>query len=136
MALSETCAAWRPYVLSIIRIIVALLLLQHGLSKFFGFPVPWPAGGGAPAMFTLYWWAGAIEIVGSVLLALGLFTRPVAFILAGELAAAYFIGHAPQSFYPQVNRGEAAILFSFIFFYIFVAGPGPWSIDAMRGSEK
>jgi putative oxidoreductase len=136
MALSDTCAAWTPRVLSILRIMAALLLLQHGLSKFFGFPVPWPAGGGAPAMFSLYWFAGIIEIVGGALLALGLFSRPVAFILAGELAFAYFIGHAPQGFYPQANRGEGAVLFCFIFFYLSFAGPGPWSLDAMIRDKK
>lgn len=131
MALSDTCAAWAPRVLSILRIMAALLLLQHGLSKFFGFPVAM----NTPAMFSLYWFAGAIEIVGGVLLLLGLFTRPVAFILAGELAFAYFLGHAPKGFYPLANGGEAAVLFCFVFFYLAFAGGGAWSVDAMRGQK-
>jgi putative oxidoreductase len=131
MALNDTCAAWAPRVLSVLRIMAALLLLQHGLSKFFGFPMAM----NTPATFSLYWWAGAIEIVGGVLLLLGLFTRPVAFILAGEMAFAYFIGHAPKGFYPLTNGGEAAVLFCFVFFYISFAGPGPWSVDAARGKN-
>jgi putative oxidoreductase len=135
MAINTICAVWAPRVLSILRIMSALLLLQHGLSKFFGFPVPWPPGGGPPALFALYWWAGGLEIVGGTLLLLGLFTHPVAFILSGEMAFAYFMGHAPQSFYPQLNRGETAVLFCFVFFYLAFAGAGPWSIDALRGRK-
>jgi putative oxidoreductase len=116
-----------PHVLSLLRIMSALLLLQHGFSKFFA----WPMVMKQPAMFSLFWWAGMIEIVGGVLLLLGLFTRPVAFILAGELAFAYFIGHAPKSFFPLLNGGEAAVLFCFIFFYLAFAGGGRWSVDAM-----
>jgi putative oxidoreductase len=135
MALSDTCAAWAPRVLSILRIVAALLLLQHGLSKFFGFPQPWPAGGGAPAMFTLYWYAGIIELVGGALLLVGLLTRPMAFILSGHLAFAYFIGHFPRNFYPQTNGGELAVLYCFVFLYLAFAGGGVWSIDAMRGKK-
>ena len=116
-----------PQVLSILRIMSALLLLQHGFSKFFA----WPMVMKQPAMFSLFWWAGMIEIVGGVLLLIGLFTRPVAFILSGELAFAYFIGHAPRSFFPLVNNGEAAVLFCFVFLYLAFAGGGPWSVDAM-----
>ena len=134
MTLNDTAAAWAPRVLSILRIIAALLLLQHGLSKFFGFPGPMPAGG-APKMFALLWFAGIIEIVGSVLLALGIFTRPVAFILAGHLAFVYFIGHVPRGLFPMNNGGNLAILYCFVFFYIAFAGGGPWSIDAMRGKK-
>lgn len=131
MALSDTCAAWTPRVLSILRIMTALLLLQHPLSKFWAFPMAM----NPPAMFSLYWFAGAIEIVGGVLLLIGLFTRPVAFVLAGELAFAYFLGHAPRGFYPLTNGGEPAVLFCFIFFYLAFAGGGAWSIDAMRGEK-
>ena len=77
--------------------------------------------------------AGIIEFVGGALLLLGLFTRPVAFVLSGEMAVAYFMAHAPQSFYPAINQGDAAILFCFVWLYISAAGPGPWSLDAMRG---
>jgi putative oxidoreductase len=125
----DQLSRFRPQLLSILRIMTALLLLQHGLSKFFGFPMP----GNAPAMFSLYWFAGVIEIVGGFLLLIGLFSRLVAFILAGELAFAYFLGHAPHGFFPLTNRGEPAVLFCFIFLYLAAAGPGPWSVDASRG---
>ena len=127
MNIEATANRFAPHVLSIVRIMSALLLLQHGFSKFFA----WPMVMKQPAMFSLYWWAGAIEIVGGVLLLFGLFTRPVAFILSGELAFAYFIGHAPKSFFPLVNNGEAAVLFCFVFLYLAFAGGGPWSADAM-----
>jgi putative oxidoreductase len=117
---------YTPYVLSIVRIVVALLILQHGLSRLFGFPSPLPS----PAMFSLYWFAGAIELVGGILLLGGLFTRSAAFILSGEMAFAYFLSHAPNSFYPILNRGDGAILYCFIFLYIVFAGAGPWSLDA------
>ena len=118
---------YTPYVLSIVRIVVALLILQHGLSRLFGFPSPLPS----PAMFSLYWFAGAIELVGGILLLGGLFTRSAAFILSGEMAFAYFLSHAPNSFFPILNRGDGAILYCFIFLYIVFAGSGPWSLDAM-----
>ena len=127
MTIEATANRFAPHVLSILRIMSALLLLQHGFSKFFA----WPMVMKQPALFSLYWWAGAIEIVGGVLLLFGLFTRPVAFILSGELAFAYFIGHAPKSFFPLVNNGEAAVLFCFVFLYLAFAGGGPWSADVM-----
>jgi putative oxidoreductase len=113
----------RPYILSILRIVVALLFLQHGLQKYFGFP---SAG---PHMRPLLYVQGAIEIVGGILLFLGVYTRIVAFILSGDMAAAFFIAHFPRSFFPAVNGGDAAVLFCFTFFYIFFAGGGPWSVD-------
>jgi putative oxidoreductase len=117
----------RPYVLSILRIAVALLFLEHGTSRLLGFPSPLPT----PQMFTMYWFAGAIELTGGVLLLVGLLTRPAAFIMSGEMAFAYFISHAPNGFFPILNRGDGAILFCFIFLYIAVAGAGPWSLDAL-----
>ena len=131
MSIQATADRFAPYVLSILRIMSALLLLQHGFSKFFA----WPMVMKQPAMFSLFWWAGAIEIVGGVLLLFGLFTRPVAFILSGELAFAYFIGHAPKSFFPLLNNGEAAVLFCFVFLYLAFAGGGRWGIDAMLGRK-
>jgi putative oxidoreductase len=131
MALSETCAAWAPRVLSILRIMTGLLFLQHPLSKFFGFPMAM----NFPAMFSLTWFAGVIEIVGAPLLLIGLFTRPVAFLLAGEMAFAYFISHQPRGFYPLTNNGEPAVLFCFVFLYLAFAGGGPWSVDAMRSQK-
>jgi putative oxidoreductase len=126
MIRSDSLVVWAPRVLSIVRIMVALLFLEHGTQKLLNFPP-----GTHPAMFTLSWFQGVIELVGGLLLAVGLFTRPVAFILSGDMAVGYFMAHAPTSFFPVINRGDAAILYCFIFFYIFFAGPGPWSVDAM-----
>lgn len=126
--MNDTLSAWAPRVLSILRIVTVLLLAQHFTSKFWQFPAVMN-----PPMFSLYWWAGVIELVFGALLLIGLFSRFSAFILSGHLAAAYFIGHAPKGFYPLTNGGEAAVLFCFIFFYLIFAGPGPWSVDAMRG---
>jgi len=120
-------AHYAPTVLSILRIVVALLILQHGLSRLFDFPSPLPA----PALFSMYWFAGAIELVGGLLLLAGLFTRSAAFILSGEMAAAYFLRHAPHDVFPILNRGDLAILLCFVFLYIAVAGAGPWSLDAL-----
>lgn len=119
-------AHYAPYVLSIVRIVAALLFFEHGLSRLLGFPSPLPT----PALFSLYWFAGAIELAGGALLALGLFTRVAAFIMSGEMAFAYFLSHAPHGFFPILNRGDGAILYCFIFFYIAFAGAGPWSLDA------
>lgn len=115
----------RPYVLSILRIVVALLFLQHGLSKVFGFPVP------GPSLSGLFILAAFLETVGSLLLLVGAYTRIVAFILSGEMAFAYFMVHAPQSFYPLANKGELAVLYCFVFFYFVFAGAGPWSVDRL-----
>jgi putative oxidoreductase len=113
----------RPYILSVLRIVVALLFLEHGLSKYFGFP---SAG---PPMTPLLYVQGAIELAGGILLLVGAYTRVVAFILAGDMAVAYFMAHLPRSFFPSMNGGDAAVLFCFAFFYILFAGGGPWSVD-------
>ncbi len=115
--------AWSPPVLSILRIVAALLFLEHGLSKLFGFPVP------GPSLHGLLILAAFLESVGALLLLAGIYTRIVAFILSGEMAVAYFMAHAPRGFYPLVNGGEDAILFCFIFLYIAFAGGGIWSVD-------
>ncbi|MGH6725401.1 MAG: DoxX family protein [Pseudolabrys sp.] len=120
-------ARYAPYALWILRIVVALLFLEHGTSRLFGFPSPLPT----PALFTLYWFAGAIEFAGGALVAAGLLTRVAAFIMAGEMAFAYFLSHAPNGFFPILNRGDGAILYCFIFLYIAFAGAGPWSLDAL-----
>ncbi|MGK9169672.1 DoxX family protein [Inquilinus limosus] len=121
---------WAPRVLSILRIATALFFLQHGLAKLFGFPhVPFFDG---LELFSLIGLAGVLEIVGGVLLLIGLFTRPVAFILSGEMAVAYFMAHASQSFFPILNNGELAALYSFVFLYFAAAGGGAWSLDAVR----
>jgi putative oxidoreductase len=127
MALEEKAFAYAPYVRSIVRIVVALLFLEHGLSRIFGWPSPLPY----PPIFTMYWFAGMIELVGALLVLPGLYTRCAAFIMSGEMALAYFLSHAPRSFFPIVNRGDGAILFCFIFLYLAFAGAGPWSLDAI-----
>ncbi len=124
---------WAPRVLSILRIVSALLFIEHGTMKLFGFPAAMPGmEGGLPPLLMA---AALLEVGGGLLLAIGLFTRPVAFILSGMMAVAYFMIHAPQGFFPVLNQGEGAILFCFIFFYLAFAGGGCWSIDAARGAK-
>ena len=120
-------ATWAPQLLSILRIVAGLLFLEHGTQKLFGFP---PRTIDEPMLFLVG--QGGLELVGGALILLGLFTRPVAFVLAGNMAFAYFIGHFPRSFFPAVNGGDAAILFCFIFLYLAAAGGGVWSLDARR----
>ena len=122
--------AHAPKVLAALRIMTALLFMEHGLIKLFGFP-PGAAPGKVP-LAGLLGVAGLLEAVGGLLILLGLFTRPVAFLLAGQMAVAYFMAHAPSSLYPALNHGEPAILFCFIFLYLSVAGPGAWSLDGGR----
>ena len=123
-------SVWVTRFLGILRIMVGLLFLQHGLAKLFGWP--------HVAMFDnlhafqLVWFAGIIEVVGSVLLVIGLWTRCVAFIMSGEMAVAYFMSHAPRGFFPILNNGEGAVLYCFLFFYFFLVGAGAWSIDSAR----
>jgi putative oxidoreductase len=116
---------WRPYILSILRIVIGLLFLSHGLSKVFNFPAPSPV----PSLSGLLILAAFLETVGAFLFLIGAYTRIVAFILSGEMAFAYFMAHAPQSFYPLVNKGELAVIYCFIFLYFAFAGAGPWSVD-------
>jgi putative oxidoreductase len=122
-------ATWSPRVLSIVRIITGLLFLEHGLSKYLGFPVPGPATFHVLGILGL---AGAIEIVCGVLVTIGLFTRAAAFIASGEMAFAYFMSHFPKNFFPMANGGDAAVLYCFIFLFFAVEGGGPWAIDAAR----
>ena len=121
---------WQGPLLSVLRIVSALLFIEHGTSKLFDFPhVEMPM---AITVGSLPWIAGLIEVVGGLMLLIGLFTRPVAFILAGEMAVGYWMAHAPRSTFPAVNGGDAAILFCFVFLYIAAAGPGPWAIGSKR----
>jgi putative oxidoreductase len=126
--MTEALAAWTPRVLSILRIITGLLIIQHGMAKIIGFPAL-PAFANVQP-FSLIGAAGFIELIGGALLILGLWTQPVAFILAGEMAFAYFIGHFPKGFLPLINGGTLAILYCFACLYLSTAGAGPWSIDA------
>lgn len=124
-------SAWPPRMLSIVRIIVGLLFLEHGLNKLFDFP---PTVKHSPYhIFTLVpGVAGILEVFGSLCIILGLFTRPVAFLLSGEMAIAYFMVDSHRAFYPLVNGGDAVILYSFIFLYLSVAGGGAWRVEGMR----
>ncbi len=124
--------SWSPYLLSVLRIIVAFLFIQFGTAKLFAFPAAVMPDGGTAPLGSLAWFAAALETFGGPLILLGLFTRPVAFLLSGEMAFAYFIGHAPQGFWPVLNQGHPAIMFCFVFLYFSSAGAGPWSLDALR----
>jgi putative oxidoreductase len=125
---TESIANWTPRLLSLLRIVSAFLFTAHGTTKWLSFPVP--RASEVPITFwSLGGIAGMLELVGGALLLVGLFTRPVAFVLSGLMAAAYFIAHAAQSFWPIVNRGELSALYCFVFLYLAAAGGGPWSID-------
>jgi putative oxidoreductase len=126
---------WEPRILSVLRIIVGLLYTEHGLAKILDFPHQ--QNHSPYALFTLYpGLQGLLELVGGLLLALGLFTRPVAFILAGNMAVAYFMAHAPRGFFPLLNGGELAIVYCFVFLYFSLAGGGEWSLDRLRASAS
>jgi len=120
---------YAPQALSLLRIIASLIFLMHGSSKLMGYPAPVPPMA-LPEVGSLLWIGGAIELVGGLMLMVGLLSRPVAFILSGEMAVAYWMYHAPQSTFPLQNGGDAAILYCFVFLLIAAAGPGPWSLDA------
>jgi putative oxidoreductase len=126
MKTHELETVWAPRMLSILRIVAALIFMEHGTQKLLGFP---PSDRPGPELFSLIGLAGLLELVGGFLLVLGLFTRPIAFILSGEMAVAYWMAHAPQSFFPAVNEGDAAILYCFVFLYLAVAGGGAWALD-------
>jgi putative oxidoreductase len=120
---------WAPRVLSILRIVAAVLFFEHGLQKMLDIPAR-PDGASPPVMFSMIWYSGVLEFFGGALLTLGLFTRPVAFLLSGQMAVGYWTMHALKSFFPLLNQGDAAILYCFVFLYLVFAGPGPWSVDA------
>ena len=125
--------SWSPRMLSVLRAMTGLLFLEHGTQKLFGFPPPPNPG---PALLSLLGVQGILELVGGFLILIGFFTRPVAFILAGDMAVAYFMRHAPRGFFPLLNGGELAILFCFVFLYLFVAGGGVWSVDEQRARSR
>lgn len=120
-------AVMAPRMRAILRIVAALIFMAHGTQKLFGFPAPPPNG--LPSLVSLYGLGAIFELGGGLLLMLGLFTRPVAFLLAGEMAVAYWMYHAPRSFFPVLNGGDAAILYCFVFLYFVAAGPGAWALD-------
>ena len=122
---------WAPSLLSVLRIVGAFVFITYGTTKLFAWPAATIPGGAVPLLSRLGI-GGAMEIVGGTLLLLGLFTRPVAFVLSGEMAFAYFIRHAPMGFWPVLNDGTPAVLFCFVWLYISAAGAGPWSLDAIR----
>jgi putative oxidoreductase len=122
-------ADWSPRLLGVLRIVTALLFMEHGAQKLLGFP---PTEHGSPELFSLFGVAGILELAGGFFILIGLFTRPIAFVLAGEMAFAYWMAHAPKSIYPALNGGDAAILYCFIFLYLVAAGPGAFSVDESR----
>jgi putative oxidoreductase len=122
---------WAPHILSILRILAAATFMTHGTMKLFG----WPVSMGDGSLGTMMLVAGILEVVGGLLLIIGLFTRPVAFILSGLMAFAYFMAHAPENFFPALNNGEAAMLFCWLFLFIAAYGPGPLSIDNQLNKE-
>jgi putative oxidoreductase len=125
---------WSGYLRSVLRIVAALLFMSHGTQKLFAWPIDEPR---EPAqLLSLMGVAGVLETFGGALLLLGLFTRPVAFLLAGEMAVAYFMAHAPRGFWPILNGGELPALYCFLFLYLAAAGGGPWSVDATRSGRE
>ena len=129
MRLTDFLDRYQPYVLAILRIVTALIFMEHGTQKLFGFPAP--SERGLPGLFTVSGIGGIMEFVGGLLILLGIFTRPVAFLLAGEMAVAYWMVHAPRSFFPVLNGGDASILYCFVFLLLVFTGPGAWSIDGL-----
>jgi len=130
-----SASRWRsgaPYLLSILRIAAAFLFVQVGTAKLFAFPAAILPGGGTAPLASLLGVAGILETFGGLLLLLGLFTRPVAFVLSGEMAVAYFYAHFPHGFWPVLNQGAPAVFYCFLFLYFSAAGAGPWSLDAVR----
>ena len=124
---------WSPRVLSVLRIVTALLFIPHGTQKLFGVPGAQQA---VPTLLSLMGIAGILECVGGLLILLGVFTRPAAFVLSGHMAVAYFMAHAPRGFWPILNRGELAALYCFVFLYLAVAGGGPWSLGRFKAGTR
>jgi putative oxidoreductase len=131
MQIPDLSAVWMPRMLAVLRTMTALLFMEHGTQKLLGFP---PSTNPGPPLFSLLGVQGLLDLFGGLLILIGLFTRPVAFILSGDMAVAYFMAHAPRSFFPVLNGGDAAILYCFVFLYLAVAGGGAWSVDEARGA--
>jgi putative oxidoreductase len=126
----QSLERYTPWALAVLRIVAALIFMEHGTQKLFGFPPP--AQGAGPPAFSFLWIGGVMELVGGLALLVGFLTRPVAFLLAGEMAVAYWMFHAPRSLFPVLNGGDAAILYCFVFLLFVFTGPGAWSIDGAR----
>jgi putative oxidoreductase len=133
MSAFDKWKSWAPELLSILRIVAALLFISFGTMKMFAIPVGMPPDNSTAVFPTQTWFGGMLELVGGTLLLIGFCTRPVSFVLSGEMAVAYWQFHAQGSMWPVVNGGTPAILYCFVFLYFSAAGPGPWSVDAMRG---
>lgn len=131
--LASRWSSWSPYLLSVLRIVAAFLFIQFGTAKLFAFPGAVLPGGATAPLASIPGIAGLLEAVGGAFVLAGLFTRPVAFVLSGEMAVAYLVGHAPNGFWPVLNQGHPAVLFCFVWLYLAAAGGGPWSLDALRG---
>jgi putative oxidoreductase len=125
-------SSWSPQLLSVLRIVAAFIFITSGTMKLFAFPAGIPPDGGTVPMMSQVWIGALLELVGGALMLVGLFTRPVAFVLAGEMAVAYFQFHYPTSFWPTINMGVPAVLYCFVWLYFSAAGAGPWSVDALR----
>ncbi len=133
MRLDDRLDLWSPYALAALRIVTALIFIAHGTQKLLGFPAAPPNG--LPALLSLGGIGGLLELFGGILILIGLWTRPVAFILSGQMAVAYWMFHAPRSFYPLLNGGDAAILYCFVFLLLVFTGPGALSLDEARRSR-
>ncbi len=129
MRAADTLDRYTPYAVAALRIVTALIFMEHGTQKLLGFP---PSPNPGPPLLSLLGFQGVLELFGGLLLVLGLLTRPVAFLLSGDMAVAYFMAHAPRSFFPVINGGDAAILYCFVFLLLVFTGPGAWSIDGLR----
>lgn len=133
--LETSLVTWSPRMLSVLRIITGFIFIPHGTQKLFGLPKP--SAQGTVQLFSLMGLAGTLELVGGLLLLFGLFTRPVAFVMSGFMAVAYFMAHAPQGFWPLLNRGDLAVILCFLCLYMAVAGGGEWSLDNLiRGGSR
>jgi putative oxidoreductase len=132
MRMETPGTAWAPRLLSVLRIVSGLVFWQHGVQKILQFPVVRPG----PEIYSQSWFAGMIELVLAPFLIVGLFTRPVAFILAGEMAVAYWLGHAPRGFFPSVNGGNLSIMYCVVFLYLAVAGGGAWALDNLLWNKR
>lgn len=130
--MTATLNRYSPYMLAVLRIVAGLIFMEHGTQKLFGFP---PTDMAGPEVMSLMWIGGVLELVGGLLIVLGLFTRVAAFVVSGEMAAAYWMFHAPSSVFPILNGGDGAILYCFVFLYLVFAGPGAWSLDALIGRK-